>query len=296
MQSPSALSRIRRFNRAVTTEVGALDASYLGRGRALGVARVLCSLSPEGTEVSALRAHLGLDSGLASRILRTLEEEGLATTAPHPTDRRRRIARPTERGLAEIAAYDRLSDARAGAMLATLPRQHDDLLAAMDRIAVVLNRRRIAIALTDPATPVAQGCLAAYFAELDARFEGGFDPGDAATADHAAMRPPRGAFLVATSDGLPVACVALRGDGSDLGEVKRLWIAPVARGLGLARRMMAAVEDQARSLGMTHLHLDTNRVLTEAMALYRATGWTPVGRYNDNPYAHHWFAKALIPA
>ncbi len=107
------------------------------------------------------------------------------------------------------------------------------------------------------------------------------------------MRPPFGDFLIADGDGLTLACVALRGDGSDTGEVKRLWIAPAARGMGLARRMMAAIEDRARDLGMTRLQLDTNACLTEAVALYNATGWTSVARYNDNPYAQHWFAKAV---
>ena len=152
---------------------------------------------------------------------------------------------------------------------------------------------RIAIRETDPAAPDAQACLAAYFAELDARIEGGFDPGDAALADLDAMRPPLGAFLVADCDGLPVACVALRGEGTDTGEVKRLWIAPAARGLGLARRMMAAIEGHAHRLGMTHLRLDTNRILTEAVALYLRLGWTAIPRYNDNPHAHHWFARTL---
>ncbi|MGQ0563688.1 MAG: GNAT family N-acetyltransferase [Gemmobacter sp.] len=146
------------------------------------------------------------------------------------------------------------------------------------------------IALTDPALPAAHAALAAYFAELDARFPGGFDPGP--PADPALYRPPQGAFLLAMADA-PMGCVALTRDGPVRGEVKRLWVAPAARGQGLARHLMQAVEAEAQRMGLTHLRLDTNATLTEAVALYTRLGWTPVARYNDNSYAHHWFARTL---
>lgn len=287
--SPTA--RIRRFNRAVTAEVGALDASYLGRGRPLGPARLLTSLTDEGVEVSALRARLGLDSGLVSRLLRGLEDEGLVETLPDPADGRRRIARPTPLGQDEIAAYEALSEARAQAMLDALPRERGDLLAAMDRLAVVLNRDRIGIAAADPAGRAAADCLTAYYAELAQRFDGGFNPGP--PGDPGELRPPRGIFLIADCDTRPVGCVALRTDAPGVGEVKRLWIAPEARGLGLATRLMAAVQDHARAMGFHTLRLDTNGALTEAVALYRRAGWTEIPRYNDNPYAQHWFERPL---
>lgn len=296
--SPTA--RIRRFNRAVTTEVGALESSYLGRGRPLGPARVLTSLAPEGTEVAGLRARLNLDSGLMSRMLRGLEEEGLVETCPDPEDGRRRIAKPTAAGTDEIAAYEDLSETRAQAMLAALPQEQEALLAAMDRIAVVLNRDRISLAPTDPAGPAARSCLGSYYAELSRRFGTVFDPGtDAEVAAEAeGFRPPHGLFLTAVCEGLPVGCVALRLEsetaaGARIGEVKRLWVGAEARGLGLSRRLMQAVEDQARGMGFTALRLDTNATLVEAIALYRRSGWTEIAAYNDNPYAQHWFEKPL---
>lgn len=146
----------------------------------------------------------------------------------------------------------------------------------------------IQIALTDPASPQALHCLAAYFAELNRRFPQGFDPGP--PTDPASYRPPQGAFLLASLSHKPVGCVALSVPDR---EVKRLWIAPEARGQGLARRLMQAIEAQARQLGLTDLRLDTNATLTEAIALYTSTGWTEVPRYNDNPYAQAWFAKPL---
>lgn len=140
-----------------------------------------------------------------------------------------------------------------------------------------------------PASPAAQAALAAYFAELDTRFPGGFDPGP--PSDPSLYRPPQGVFLMADALG----CVALTRDGSSSGEVKRLWVSPAARGQGLARRLMAAVEDHARGMGLTTLRLDTNATLTEAIAFYTREGWTRIPRYNDNPYAQAWFAKALGP-
>jgi GNAT superfamily N-acetyltransferase len=144
------------------------------------------------------------------------------------------------------------------------------------------------ITLADPASPQAQYCLAEYFAELNRRFPAGFNPGP--PPDPATYRPPQGAFLLATRDQTPMGCVALSVPDR---EVKRLWIAPAARGQGLARRLMQAIEDQARQMGLTSLRLDTNATLTEAIALYRRTGWTDIPRYNDNPYAQAWFAKTL---
>lgn len=293
---PTDIARVRRFNRAVTTETGALDSSFLGRGRPLGEARVLCRIGAEGCDVATIRADLGLDSGLASRLLRSLEGQGLVETRPDPADARRRIARPTKAGRAEIAAYDALSDGRAEDVLA---RQSDrtraELLAAMDRIACVLNRDRITIADEDPETSDARACLRAYYDALSASFGVTFDPATSLDPDRSALRPPLGTFLVARADGMPVGCCALKGDGSGTGEIKRLWVHDAARGLRLAHRIMETAEARARSLGMTRLRLDTNKTLKAAIALYRTTGWHEIPAFNTEPYAHHWFEKNMPP-
>lgn len=291
LQDP--IARIRRFNRAVTAEVGALDTSFLGRGRPLGAARVLWAIGAEGTDVAGIREALQLDSGLTSRLLRSLEAEGLITTETAPGDRRRRIARLTPAGQAEKAEYDRLNDALATRMLTRAARNPDALLAAMDLVTAILTCDRIAIAPADPEAPDARACLAAYFQLLTERI-----PGVSAAhvpdpdPDAGLYRAPHGGFLIGRSDGLPLACVALKHVDARTGEIKRLWVAPAARGLGLARRLMTAAEDTARALGKTRLILDTNENLTEAIALYRADGWTPIAPYSGFP-ATHWFAKAL---
>jgi GNAT superfamily N-acetyltransferase len=145
----------------------------------------------------------------------------------------------------------------------------------------------------DPADPQALACLAAYYAELDHTFPGGFDPGPTTDDGMEQLRPPLGLFLLAWDGPTPVGCVGLRGDGTSLAEVKRLWVADHARGSGLARALMEQVESHARHMQVTRLVLDTSRHLPKAVAFYRRQGWTEIARYNDNPYAHHFFEKRL---
>ncbi|MFH0298249.1 helix-turn-helix domain-containing GNAT family N-acetyltransferase [Bradyrhizobium sp. 31Argb] len=286
------IARVRRFNRAVTSEVGALDTSFLGRGRPLGSARVLNAIGHGQSDVAAIRDYLGLDSGLMSRLLRGLEDEGLIETVPHPEDARRRVARLTKAGRSEFRAYEALSNAQAKDFLARHPRQ-EELLRAMDLVASALGRGRIMLEEMDPRSDDARYCLDEYYAELARRFEKGFDVSLSRDPEAMDMIRPRGAFLVAMSDGLPIGCVGLKGGGGEIAEIKRLWVAPSARGLGLARRLMEAAEDIARELSIKVLRLDTNSALPEAQQLYRNSGWSEIERFNDDPYPDTFFEKHL---
>ena len=150
------------------------------------------------------------------------------------------------------------------------------------------------IAVTDPRDPAARRCLQAYFAELARRFDDGFDPAQSIPADDAELTPPAGLLLVATVAGKPAGCGALKFHPDDgIAEVKRMWISPAVRGLGLGRRLLAELETQAARHGARRLRLETNRNLTEAIALYRAAGYREVAAFNDENYAHHWFEKPL---
>ena len=144
----------------------------------------------------------------------------------------------------------------------------------------------------DPSSPAARWCLSQYFAELAGRFEEGFDPDKTLPAD-AEMTPPRGAFLVATLDGEPVACGAIRTLAPGVGYIKRMWVSGSVRGLGFGRRMLGALEAQARELGFTKVCLETNRALKEAIRLYESSGYVEVAPFNAEPYADHWFEKRL---
>ena len=145
----------------------------------------------------------------------------------------------------------------------------------------------------DPAGPDARRCIEAYFAELDRRSDSGFDRAASATLRPHELRPPAGVLLVARLHGEPVGCGALRHHDGEPSEIKRLWVDGSVRGLGVGRRLLADLEDRARRHGAEAVRLDTNRNLTEAIALYRRTGYAEVPPFNDEPFAHHWFEKAL---
>ena len=150
------------------------------------------------------------------------------------------------------------------------------------------------IAHADPRGPDARYCLTQYYAELARRFDAGFDVSLSRDPDAADMEPPRGLFLLARDpDGASLGCAGLQGKGGALAEIKRVWIAPAARGQGLARRLMDQAETGARALGLTTLRLDTNRALPEAIAMYHRLGWTEIDRFNDDPYAQVFFEKRL---
>jgi DNA-binding MarR family transcriptional regulator/GNAT superfamily N-acetyltransferase len=290
----SAVGAVRSFNRTVTERVGALHDRYLARDRPLGEARVLWEIGEDGCEVRTLRSRLGLDSGYLSRLLRSLESAGLVTVGHGPLDKRVRLLRLTSRGRAERRLLDTRSDALASSMLEPLtPSQRQRLVAAMGEVERLLTAAIVEIVAVDPVDPQAQHCLRAYFAELDRRFSTGFDPATSLPADPREMRPPHGLFLVAVLRGEPIGCGALKFHGRRPAEVKRMWVAPHARGLGVGRRLLGELETRAADGGVRVLHLDTNGALVEAISMYRSAGYAEVAAFNREPYADHWFEKRL---
>ncbi len=135
--------------------------------------------------------------------------------------------------------------------------------------------------------------MAAYFGELDERFDDGFDAGDTLVRDAANFEPPFGAFVVARSGADTAGCGAVQVLPDGAAEVKRMWIAKPHRGRGLGKTLLAHLEDHAKALGNGTVRLDTNSALTEAIAMYKAAGYHEIDSYNDNPFARHWFEKQL---
>jgi GNAT superfamily N-acetyltransferase len=176
------------------------------------------------------------------------------------------------------------------------PLSHDQrarLVEAMAEVNRLLLASTVDISVQDPRRPAARFCLAAYVDELAERFDGGFDPERSISAADDELTPPAGLFLVATLHGDPVGCVGLKRHGRRPAEIKRMWVAPGARGLGLGRRLLTEIEQQAAEHGVRTLRLETNRSLTEAIGLYRAAGYHEVSPFSREPYAHHWFEKRL---
>ena len=288
------VAQVRRFNRAVTQRVGALDDSYLARGRPLGEARVLWEIGEEGCEVRALRSRLGLDSGHASRLLRSLEAAGLVEVTPGAADRRARTARLTPAGLAEREVVDRRSVELARGFLEPLTAsQQERLVGAMREVERLLTAALVEIREVDPTHPDARQCLRAYFAELERRSGTSFDPATGSTAEPHEIRPPAGVFLIAYQWGAPIGCGALKHFPGGASDIKRMWVAESARGLGIGRRLLGDLEARAAEHGSRIVRMETNRALTEAIALYRSEGYVEVPAFNDEPFAHHWFEKIL---
>jgi DNA-binding MarR family transcriptional regulator/GNAT superfamily N-acetyltransferase len=288
------VEQVRRFNRIVTERVGALNDHFLGQRRPLGEARVLWEIGRGGAEVRELRARLGLDSGYLSRLLRELEADGLISVGPGGRDRRVRMARLTRAGRRERDTLDQRSDELAGSLLAPLDaRQRERLVAAMGEIERLLTTSLVEIKPVDPEHPDAQRCLAEYVAELNRRSERGFDPSVGATALPHEVRPPAGRFFVAYLHREPIGCGAVKYHSRAPAEIKRMWLAPSARGLGLGRRLLKELEQSARDEGARVAHIETSSVLLEAISLYRSAGWVEVPPFNEEPFADHWFEKRL---
>jgi DNA-binding MarR family transcriptional regulator/GNAT superfamily N-acetyltransferase len=288
------IDQVRRFNRAVTHRIGALSDHYLSRSRALGASRVLWEIGGDGCEVRALRARLSMDSGQLSRLLRSLEAEGLIEVVPSREDGRIRIARLTRAGLTERRLLDDRSDELAGSILAPLDSaQRDQLVGAMRTVERLITSSLVQIRIVDPEHPDARRCLRAYVAELNRRSDLPFDPSNGSTAEPHEVRPPAGAFVVAYLNDEAIGCGAVKHFPGGRSDIKRMWVAESARGLGVGRRLLTTLEQLARDGGATVARLETNKTLTEAIALYRSAGYEEVPAFNDEPFAHHWFAKPL---
>jgi ribosomal protein S18 acetylase RimI-like enzyme len=180
-------------------------------------------------------------------------------------------------------------------MLAPLsPDQGQRLVAAMTEVDRLVRASSVEFAPVDFRSVDAEGCLQKYYAELAARFPSGFElhADDAPAADE--LAPPGGGMIIARLFGQPVGCGAIRTLEPGVGELKRMWISPDVRGLGVGRRLLAELERAAIARKLHTVRLDTNGSLAEALHLYRTSGYGEIPAYNHNPYAQHWFEKKLI--
>jgi DNA-binding MarR family transcriptional regulator len=320
---------LRRFNRSYTQRIGVLEESFLGMGMPLGPARLLFEIGeatlpisntgvvsgtglisaaePTPLTTQALRERLGLDSGYLSRLLRRLETDGLVRVTPDSGDRRRRQVGLTEAGRERWKELERRSDDQARLIVDPLtPRQRERLARALSEAELLVRAATVTFEPVDPASPMARDVVDRYFAEIGRRF--GFDSSGETEKDTKLLVPPTGVFVVAVSDGEPVACGGLQAIGSaadgpaagdptagrsGAGELKRMWVHEDWRGAGLGSRLLRHLEDQARDLGHSVLRLDTNAALAEAIAMYQRAGYRAIDRYNDNPWATHFFEKRL---
>jgi GNAT superfamily N-acetyltransferase len=136
--------------------------------------------------------------------------------------------------------------------------------------------------------------LRAYYTEIVDRYHGRPMPADVVDAVLAAdPSDDLTVFLVAYDRVAPVGCIGLRRLTPHIAEIKRMYVRPAGRGRGVGRLLLDDAEQRARALGVTTLRLDTRSDLVEARRLYTRHGFVEIPRYNDAPFADHWYEKLL---
>ncbi|SDS95410.1 bifunctional helix-turn-helix transcriptional regulator/GNAT family N-acetyltransferase [Actinoplanes derwentensis] len=276
------IERVRDFNRYYTQRLGVLTDRYLGQGRPFVQARLLFEIG-DGGSLADLRARFDMDAGYLTRQLSELDDQGLVTV-------RDQAAELTDAGRHECAELEQRAAAGIAALLGELTAgQRERLVAAQDEIRRVLRAAAVTVEAVAPAAPAARECLARYAAELDALFPEGF----AATT---LTRPEdvTGTQLLALEDGRPVGCGMWIRLGPGVAEIRHLWVADETRGLGLGRKLLSRLEVDAANHGISIIRLGTHPLLTEALALYRSSGYADIGKYSDVPYNQLAFEKVLV--
>jgi ribosomal protein S18 acetylase RimI-like enzyme len=282
------LGRLRRFNRLLTQRVGLLDPRYLRSPLPFAQARLLyevAALAPLAT--NHLRRLIAVDAGALSRGLAVLEARRLVRRRVEPGNARNRVVEVTAQGIGLLARLDVRADDRVSAMIAGLAAgERRRLLAVVDEARRLLVGALLGIERRAAQDPDVRAAQAAYLAEIARRLGRPLD------AWNQGVLAPALSLLVV--DGRrPVGCGLLRRFRPGVGEIKRMWLHPDVRGLGLGVRLLGALEDAARQAGNREVRLDTNERLLEAIALYEAAGYRRIPRYNDNPDATHFYAKAF---
>ena len=150
-------------------------------------------------------------------------------------------------------------------------------------------------ARTIPAdAPDAAAIIDAMTAEVSALYGGDMSGPGTPSATPQDFAPPAGRFVVLyDGDGRPVAGGGVKTLAPGLGEIKRMYVVPEARGRGVARELLVALEEAARELGYERVRLDTGPKQPHAERLYRSAGYEEIGNFNANRMASFWGEKKL---
>lgn len=152
-------------------------------------------------------------------------------------------------------------------------------------------RPDVVLTVESPESPDAIWCRDRYFAEIDALFDHGYDPGAAIPASAPDLTPPHGAFVVARAEGKPVGCGGVKLPPGESAFLKRMWVSPDARGLGIGALILEELERIARDSGAPAVTLDTNSKLAVAARMYLSRGYREVPDFNGEPHADRWYRK-----
>ncbi|HVO37972.1 MAG TPA: helix-turn-helix domain-containing GNAT family N-acetyltransferase [Spirochaetia bacterium] len=291
-----AVQALRQFNRYYTNRLGLLSRYRFDTNLTLTEARVIFEIGRAGERTqSALGRDLKVDLGYLNRIVRRLGSAGLIETAPDRLDGRVSVLSLTAAGRVALEKINTDSDIQVEDMIRGLSdREQAALVAHLEaarRLLEMQASRRPVIERAEGLADIraARTLMKEYvrFLGVDLSFQG-FEEELAALPGK--YVPPSGALFLARapardghSVGVPAGCVALRKLAPGICEMKRLFIRPRFRGLGLGRALAERVIDEGRALGYRVMRLDTLDRLKSAVGLYRSLGFRRIPPYYENP-------------
>jgi pimeloyl-ACP methyl ester carboxylesterase/ribosomal protein S18 acetylase RimI-like enzyme len=159
-------------------------------------------------------------------------------------------------------------------------------------IAAFVSQLDIQVREEDFDTPVSSALVSDYVAEIKAMYPE-WTPDVPPKMNARDVEPPQGRWLIAYRDGRAVGCAGLKRLDEHTAEIKRIYVAPEARGAGVARALIAGLEAAARDAGYDTVRLDTGAKQEASVGLFRAAGYQAIPDYNGNPVAAYWFEKRI---
>ena len=168
----------------------------------------------------------------------------------------------------------------------------EETINAIARFAAILRGNQIRLAEESYDGPAARTLVPAYVDEIRAMYPD-WTPDVPPRLTATDVEPPAGRWLVAYRDEQPIGCAGLKRLDERTAEIKRVYVAPEARGAGVARALLARLEEIARTVGYDRLRLDTGAEQPASVALFTSIGYEHIPDYNGNPVGAYWFEKQL---
>jgi DNA-binding MarR family transcriptional regulator/GNAT superfamily N-acetyltransferase len=288
------ISAVREFNRFYTARLGLLRKHHLDGEFSLTEARMLYEIgATPGLTASSLRNTLRLDAGYVSRTLALLARRRLVRQSVSKRDGREKLLTLLPAGNRAVSWLNETSALQIRQLLANVDGAgRDALLASLAKIRSILSEPQensIQIVRLTKSNPDAIRLLQEYYEAVQVVQR------DAPAAIQKIIDDSRSGVWLAYREEKAVGCVVLRKLGSITfaGECKRLYVQSAARGLGIAEKLMDALENFAREIGFRWVYLDSHDGLKAAIALYCKRGYVQCKRYNDNPQATVFLRKNL---
>ena len=286
MEDKEIVSAVREFNRFYARQLGVFDKSALQMEYSLAQARILTEIGRRpGCTANYIAGYLDMDRSYVARIIAGFAAQGLLEKRGTAADARKKCLWFTPAGDAVCQEVERRSDERVQQQLAGISsRQQRTLQRAMRDIARIFGKAAVEIRLGYDDMEAAQALVREYTDELHVNLD---FQNYAAEEQHLAEKyaRPGGCLYVAYVDGEAAGCMAFHAlpDDAQSCELKRLYVRPRFRGLGLSRQLMERALHDAKAAGYQRAYLDTLVRLKSAVALYQKLGFQEIPAYYENP-------------